>query len=470
MSKTELGLIGREYRGADLGDERRNARLALIGESLATKPGSGFPELMRGNAELEALYRFLNNPGFNAEEIVQPHMDASVERACAFDEVLAIHDTTHIDLPGPSREGMGVTTLGKSGFLAHISLLATIEGSPLGVIGMKTWSRNGEKWRARKNRAQVERHDPNRESQRWIAGVDATEEALSGRAVSAIHVADSEGDFFELLSSMRAGESRFVVRAAQLGRMVNDTPEPLRDVLDRLEAQHHRKVQLSERMTAPSNLGRPESKRNAPRKAREATLSIAATTIGVNRTKYVRGPGEPFVINVVRVWEETPPKGQQGVEWILLTTEPIKTKANLLRVVDIYRRRWLIEEYFKALKTGCSIERRRVESYGAMCKVLALFIPIACRLLQLKGLHRENPGLGAEAALGKLDCYLLVQGQNRPTAPPKTVDDALMLLARMGGHIKNNGPPGWITLSRGYERLLTLRLGWVLAANFYEKL
>jgi hypothetical protein len=33
---------------------------------------------------------------------------------------------------------------------------------------------------------------------------------------------------------------------------------------------------------------------------------------------------------------------------------------------DLYHRRWLVEEYFKALKTGCSLERRQVESYSAL--------------------------------------------------------------------------------------------------------
>jgi hypothetical protein len=36
-------------------------------------------------------------------------------------------------------------------------------------------------------------------------------------------------------------------------------------------------------------------------------------------------------------------------------------------------------------------------------------------------------------------------------------------LARMGGHLKHNGPPGWVILGRGFEKLLSLRKGWEMA-------
>jgi len=35
--------------------------------------------------------------------------------------------------------------------------------------------------------------------------------------------------------------------------------------------------------------------------------------------------------------------------------------------------------------------------------------------------------------------------------------------------MKNNGAPGWMTLGRGYEKLLLLRAGWQLAMEHFEK-
>ena len=40
---------------------------------------------------------------------------------------------------------------------------------------------------------------------------------------------------------------------------------------------------------------------------------------------------------------------------------------------------------------------------------------------------------------------------------------ALWAIAELGGHIRNNGPPGWLVLRRGFERLFSIEQGWVLA-------
>ncbi len=35
-----------------------------------------------------------------------------------------------------------------------------------------------------------------------------------------------------------------------------------------------------------------------------------------------------------------------------------------------------------------------------------------------------------------------------------------MAIAQMGGHLKQNGEPGWLTLGRGWFELLGLEEGW----------
>ena len=58
---------------------------------------------------------------------------------------------------------------------------------------------------------------------------------------------------------------------------------------------------------------------------------------------------------IVRVWEIDPPKGQERLEWTLLTNHPIETFEDAYQVVGWYGR-WIIEEYHKGMKTGCRIE------------------------------------------------------------------------------------------------------------------
>jgi hypothetical protein len=41
-----------------------------------------------------------------------------------------------------------------------------------------------------------------------------------------------------------------------------------------------------------------------------------------------------------------------------------------------------------------------------------------------------------------------------------TVREALLAVAALGGHIKNNGAPGWLVLYRGFRDLTLLEIGW----------
>jgi hypothetical protein len=168
-------------------------------------------------------------------------------------------------------------------------------------------------------------------------------------------------------------------------------------------------------------------------------------------------------VNVVHVLETDPPEGEKPVEWTLLTTEPIETERDVLAVVDYYRARWTIEEYFKALKQGCAVEKRQLETYETLSKALAIFVPIAWKLLEVRTLARTAPALPATEVLTPTQLQVLnACGPIELPATP-TVQDALLAVAKLGGHIKNNGQPGWQVLGRGFEQLITLEAGWLAA-------
>ncbi len=48
----------------------------------------------------------------------------------------------------------------------------------------------------------------------------------------------------------------------------------------------------------------------------------------------------------------------------------------------------------------------------------------------------------------------------KPLPRSATARDALLAVAALGGHIKNNGDPGWLVLGRGLHDLLLLKMGW----------
>jgi hypothetical protein len=129
----------------------------------------------------------------------------------------------------------------------------------------------------------------------------------------------------------------------------------------------------------------------------------------------------------------------------------------VLSVVDAYRARWRIEEFFKALKTGCAIEKRQ----HALLNALGLFIPIAWTLLRMRVLTRQDHP--ASEILTPPQVEVLRAAAKTPLAAQPSVRAALLAIAALGGHLKHKGEPGWLVLGRGYERLLVLEQEWVLA-------
>lgn len=137
----------------------------------------------------------------------------------------------------------------------------------------------------------------------------------------------------------------------------------------------------------------------------------------------------------MRVWEPAPPEGEEPVEWILLTTEPVGTPDEAVRVVDWYRARWVIEEFFKALKTGCWYEKRQLETYEALLNVLAVFLPIAYHLLLLRTLSREGVRVPASSVLTRTQLTVLVGTSKVPISSSLDVREAMLAIARLGGHL-----------------------------------
>ena len=146
------------------------------------------------------------------------------------------------------------------------------------------------------------------------------------------------------------------------------------------------------------------------------------------------------------------------------------TEAQIAAVVDGYRCRWVIEEYFKALKTGCNYEAREFESMRTLTNFLGIAAVLAWRLLLIRSLERENSSAPATDVvdvdlLEALAGFLKKIGERKPFPASPTVRDLMTGIARLGGHITNNGPPGWLVLWRGYKDLLVWANGFLHAKS-----
>lgn len=201
-----------------------------------------------------------------------------------------------------------------------------------------------------------------------------------------------------------------------------------------------------------------------------AKVCVAATEVTLQRTRSsAESLQEESTLNVVRVWEPSPPQGEPAVEWVLYTTEAIDAAEQVLRVVDCYRARWTIEEYFKALKSGCAVEKRQLGDLYALVNATALSLPLAYKLLLMKSEYRERPEQPAETVLDSDELTVLRMKAEKPLPESPTVSDVVLSIARLGGHLKHNGAPGWQSLARGYERLQAWVEGWRLRRLFDER-
>lgn len=460
-----------ELSAADFGDRRLTRRLKSIADALSVKPNVGFPMAFASEAASEGFYRFLRNEKVTDEKILQPHIDATITRSAALDSVVVVHDTTEFQFGGRSkRDGLGTTGGRKKGFFGHVALAVApaSHNRPLGVIGLKTYSRTTKKY-SRATRLEYLRRlrrDPTKESLRWGDLLESVEDSIRDR-VRAIHVMDRESDSYALICRMLAAGAHFVIRATANRKLfpLGDA-EPVAGMYedwDALPVALEREVPLSPRY--PALKGRPP-KRYPIRKHRLATLQFSAKSIRVKRASNVSAKQCPaFVeLNAVRVFEVDAPEGE-AVEWLLLTTEPIATAADVARIVDAYRVRWTIEEFFKALKTGCAFETRQLESLRTLKNALAILLPIACKILLLRSLERDADSVRVDDIATKQQVEVLRVFSKRPLPQRPSPAALLSSIAALGGHLTSNGAPGWHVLWRGYQELLTLERAWAAAIS-----
>jgi hypothetical protein len=229
-------------------------------------------------------------------------------------------------------------------------------------------------------------------------------EKQRGNRFSCIHVMDREADIIEVLLDARRLAARFVIRSAH-DRALHEGGR-LRDRIAGLKPCVRKQVQLNAR----GDRGRPGvlRKRHPKRSARTATLGIAACAVELS-TGWHNRDQPPVAVNVVHVRELDPPRDEPPVDWLL-------------------------------------------------------FIPVAWRLLLARSLARSNPSAPARVVLTPIQLRLLTH-QLHLDAPPATLEQATYAVARLGGHLPRNGPPGWQTLGRGFEALLLMQDGWRAAVE-----
>ncbi len=462
----------REFVGVSFGDRTLSERCLLIAKAFVRSPGASLPAMMASETELAGAYRFFNNPKVSPESLLFPHVQATLERLRDCLDWLCVHDTTEMAYAG-TRKGLGPLQGKRRGYLAHAALAVAGGGlGPLGVLNLELLTRpdppsprrRKSSKRHKKRRVASYSVGPENEHSRWWRSVESVEARAKRKGLTRpIHLFDREGDSYLFIAMLIEHGCRFVLRMAHNRALVVKKGRKARyisDALRPLQTRSERDISISERdpkLRAPDAL-----KKHAPRAERDVHLKISSTQLVLKRPDAAPDwlPSE-IKVNVVHAYEPNPPPGETPVEWKLMTSESIQTKADVEHVVDLYRGRWVIEEFFKALKSGCAVLDREFEKAVALQNVLAMSIPIAWQMLALRTLARRDENAPAIAVLTQPQIELVVAASQqlppRQRPPPNpTARQALLAIAALGGHLTRNGEPGWLTLARGLHQLRKL--------------
>ncbi len=215
---------------------------------------------------------------------------------------------------------------------------------------------------------------------------------------------------------------------------------------------------------------RAKTKHCEARAARTAVVAVKFGTFNMNPPRNHPKHGDEKLpdieMNAVHVREVRPPEGEEPVEWMLLTNHPVASFDDACEKIRWYGLRWRIEMYFKVLKSGFRVEACRLASAERLIRYLAVMSIVAWRTFMITLVARTNPNMPCTKFLAQQEWRVLCLINKKVNDPP-TIGEAVTWIAKLGGYLdrKGDGPPGTITLWRGWKRLTDLTAGWNLAVR-----
>lgn len=435
----------------ELGDVRRTRRLVTLAEQAAARPDGSTPDQTESWGDCKAAYRLFDQDDVSFAAIIGPHCRQTRSSCRVGDVKLIINDTTEIDY-GRNRQAVGLGPTGKGtgrGFFLHSALMVdAADGTVDGLAGQRLFYRRVKSKRAKNTR----RRSADRESVVWGELVDEVGAAPAG--VKWVHVDDRGADDFEIFHRIAAQGTSCVIRAARLNRWIHSSTGVrlrLQDLLVSLPCQGTITVEVPAKKQQPA--------RTATLELRFAEMLMPPPQV---LTPWLRAhDASPLKLWVVELREIAPPPGATPLRWVLYTMETVNDVDAAKKIIAWYERRPTIEDYHKALKTGCNVERRYYETAERLERATAMLSVLAARLMQLKTAARETPDRAA-CEVAPAQWVKMVQIARQKTVKPNfTVHEFLRAVAGLGGHLgrKCDGEPGWITLWRGFEKLILLVRG-----------
>ena len=382
----------------------------------------------------------------------------TAERA-AGREIIVVQDTSELILGGRRAKANGYGPVGKGGgtrgLLLHAALALDADNDALlGLVDAQVWNRDRGKVTPRRSRATADK-----ESQRWLSVAAQAGGALSA-ARSITVISDRESDIYEHFAQ-RPANVELIVRSnwnrkinlpsgasTQLFTFVDGLPEAARFSV-----------------TIPAAPGRKE---------RTAVLALRFSPVTLCKPHPSPAPDLPDTIRLTMVDVREVSSGHDGkpIHWRLLTTHVVTSSEKARRIVDLYRKRWTIEEFFRTLKSaGFDIEQADIGEPKVMMKFVAAVAVATVTIMQLvrarDGTTEEKMAeafeMDDQPVLEALSAQLEGATARQENPHPKgTLAFAAWVIARLGGWTAYYGKPGPKVMRQGLEDFRRIKYGTTL--------
>lgn len=446
-----------------LGDRRRTRRLVELASEVASRPAGTITRACASGASREGAFRWLENEAIRHEPVTRAVELATLGRCKGMGTVIVPVDATSLTFTDEKKVkqlgAVGTWSQGGRGLHAMTAFALTQQGSPLGICGQQLWVRERRSQLAGSGRSTG---TDDGETRFWLELLEGTRLDFAESAPGCMpwYQLDRGADCWPVLELAHRLKLLLTVRAAH-DRRLDGRTQLLWAALSREPVRATVRVDVPARPPARKR-ERREGQRlhwmTPPRAARKARVALRAATVPITLTT---AKGRTFTVEFNAVLAREPGCRDDKLEWMLLTTHPIRTRADVLAIVRGYTLRWRIEDFHRTWKRGlCRVEDSQLRSRNALCKWATLLAAVASRAMQLAHRAREEPDVPATEELSRTELEALIslrQPKDVGLEYVPTLAQAVRWLADLGGYTGPwNGPPGPTTVGRGLQDVMVV--------------
>ena len=467
--------IENELAGCEFADVRHGKRLGKLLERISFGQGSSMPWAFQDWANTKAAYRFFANGRVNEATILGGHFKATRARFESVGDagpVLVLHDTTEFSYTREKTASIGLLKTTYSwrdkegrprkhtlcGLLMHSALVVTTSGVPLGLAAIKFWTRkkfkgtHALKKKINPTRTPIEQ----KESYRWVEGLQQATTLLA-KPGAMVHIGDRESDIYELFAAAQAEGTHFLFRTC-VDRLTGELGDRVSEVMDDVRVKGLHRIEVRDKKGNVS----------------EAVLELRYRKLRLLPPAGKKARYPELDLTVLHAQERGTPQGRDAVNWKLITDLPITSRQQAIEKLQWYAMRWKIETFHKILKSGAKAEEAKLRTASRLVNLIAVLCILSWRIFWMTMMNRVQPQANPEIALTKAEMQLLclaVKRNGQPSSLPKTLQGALLLLAKLGGYLAraHDPPPGNLILWRGLARLTDIQIGFLIAQEIVGK-